>query len=202
MEITAITALAASAGALTTSAFAIFKWREEFTAREEALTLQSSQWWKTFESERRTVVGDWQIQFLRELVLRRLATYPPVLQSLASVRYYGEDEPLDLDPRQVPRTAEELLAHLYGEAGLVMSPTARDCVHRAMLACRHYQSRPDTTDELINSFYDARHHLRADIQIADSSSFDTALNEMSHDRLTASSKSKSRFKPGRVGTAD
>jgi hypothetical protein len=64
-----------------------------------------------------------------------------------------------------------------------MSMTTRNHVHAARAACLRFQSVDERPEDLISPFFYARRHLREDIQIADSESIETALNELGKERL-------------------
>lgn len=201
MAIASWTALAASFAALFTAMFSVVKWRDEAHARDAGFAEQHKQWsrnfeeqrdqWgRAFEDQRKRGVGEWQITFLRELVIRRLGVYPSLLKTLSAVRYYSDGSAkglVEFVPAELPNTEADLLNHLYGEAGLVMSARTREKVHGAWFACRTYQQRPhdDALNQLINSFYEARHCLRADIQIGDTQSFQTQIDDMSRELTTS-----------------
>jgi hypothetical protein len=198
MEPGTITALTTSSAALASAVFAalfgVVKWRDERHARLQAAEEQRIEWedqrvkWEqTFEDAREGGVADWRVQFLRDLVLQRVATYADVLKALGAVRDVQGDgehlEELARNPGELLKTADELLGHLYGPAGLVMSMTTRGWVHRARLKCLEFQSGDNKTEGLVNAFFYARRHLRQDIQIADSASVATALSELGEERL-------------------
>jgi hypothetical protein len=113
MEPGTIAALGAATAALLGSTFSIVKWRVERRATQEAMAIQRDEWEKTFETElakvdsaRRKDVADWQIQFLRDLVSRRVATYPAVFATLGAViDVPGDDEHL-ASVRQKSREAQ------------------------------------------------------------------------------------------------
>lgn len=189
MAIASWTALAASLAALFTAAFSVIKWRDEARARNAALADQRDQWTQTFKDQRERGAGEWQVTFLRELVTRRLGVYPSLLKTLSAVRYYS-DGSLELAREDLRNAERELLAHLYGEAGLVMSARTREEVHGARSACREYirQESDESLNKLINAFYDARHWLRADIQIGDAKSFQTQIDDMSRPYIAAGAR--------------
>jgi len=181
-----ITALVTATVALLSSAFAILKWNDERATRERTMKAQRDQWEKTFEDERQKGVSEWQIQFLHDLVQRRITLYAGVLKTLGAVRDVGEEDhrrTVQEHPERLMKTADELLDHLYGESGLVMSMSTRDQLHRTRLACVRFQSGAQSIDDLMSSFFYARRQLRRDIQIADFDSFKTALSEISKERL-------------------
>jgi hypothetical protein len=132
-------------------------------------------------------VTDWQVQFLHDLVIRRVEAYPALLRTLAAVR----DIPDDRDhlaavrghPERLLQTADELFDHLYGEAGLVMSMSTRNCLHAARMACLRFQTGGVSLEFLVARFFDARRELRQDIQIGDSKSIATALSDIADERL-------------------
>lgn len=107
MNAPTVTALATAIVALIGAIFAIFKWQTE-----------RAQWQKTFEKS----VTDWQVQFLHDLVTRRVETYPAILRTLAAVRDVPDKDHLGA----VRDHPERLLA-------------ASDCLNRR---CRTGRSRP------------------------------------------------------------
>lgn len=204
--ITALGAAAAAAVALLGSVFSIVKWRDERTTRERTMKAQHDQWVGTmkaehdqwegtmkaqydqWENEQKKGVADWQIQFLRDVVQRRVSVYTGVFRTLAAIRDVSEEghrRIVQEHPERLMKTADELLDHLYGEAGLVMSMSARDQLHHARLACIRFQSDPESIRELMTSFYYARRQLRRDIQLADLESLTTALDDIGKERLAA-----------------
>jgi hypothetical protein len=176
MNAPTVTALGTAIVALISAIFAIFKWQTE-----------RAQWQKTFASERQKGVSDWQVQFLHDLVTRRVEAYPAVLRTLAVVRDVEGDEDhlaaVGDHPERLLETADQLLEHLYGEAGLVMSMGTRNRLHAARMACLKFQKGAASLDDLVYVFFYARRELRKDIQIADSESFATALSEIGAERL-------------------
>jgi hypothetical protein len=134
-------------------------------------------------------VAEWQVQFLRDLVERRVAAYPPVFRSLAAVRdVAGTDDGhlahVQQHPEYLTQTADELLDHLYSEAGLLMSMSTRNQVHSARAACLRFQTGGVAINDLVYVFYEARRLLRLDIQLAGADSFVTALKEIAVERRT------------------
>jgi hypothetical protein len=90
--------------------------------------------------------------------------------------------PSGKNPARLKETANELLKHLYGEAGLVMSMETRNLLHGARTAC--LQFRPGYSEELlIDRFFYARRQLRLDIQITDMSAVFSALKEITAERV-------------------
>ena len=114
-----------------------------------------AQWQQTFESERQKGVSDWQVQFLHDLVTWRVEAYPAVLRTLGAVPdVEGDDDHLaavrDL-PERLLEAVGELLEHLYGEAGLVMSMGTRNRLHDARLKCLEFQKGAVSRKDLVPS---------------------------------------------------
>ena len=180
MNAAIVTALTTALVALASSIFTFVKWRTE-----------RAQWHRTFESELKKGVSDWEVQFLHDLVTRRVEAYPAVLRTLGAVRDVADDEHLAAvreHPECLLDTADQLLAHLYGEAGLVMSMSARNELHRARTACLGFQTGKVALDDLVTDFFHARRELRRDIQIADSKSIATALSAIAAESVAEPSR--------------
>lgn len=176
MNAPTVTALVTAVVALIGATFAIVKWHSERT-----------QWREEFDSERQKGVSDWQVQFLQDLVTRRVEAYPAVLRTLGAVRDVGSDDghlaAIQDHPEGLLQTADRLLEHLYGEAGLLMSMGTRNRLHVARMTCLEFQKGTVSSDDLVDDFFYARRELRKDIQIADSDSIKTALGEIGAERV-------------------
>jgi hypothetical protein len=160
MDAGTITALAAAGSALFGGAAAFGK------LHSDTATLKAQQ--QQLESQRRKDAADWQVQLLRELTVRRMEAYPDVFRALGCVIYVGDRQEVATDA-DLRKAADSLLSHLYGEAGVLMSPDARAAVHTARVACDEYlecrrAERDDKLVELNDAFWDARRQLRLDVQ--------------------------------------
>ena len=182
MNAPTVTALATAIVALIGAIFAIFTWHTERAQWQTRFETERAQWQKTFEKS----VTDWQVQFLHDLVTRRVETYPAILRTLAAVRDVPDKDHLGAvrdHPERLLETADQLLAHLYGEAGLVMSMETKNRLHAVRTACLNFQTGAVSLNDLVKRFFYARRELRRDIQIADSKSIATALREIADERL-------------------
>jgi len=182
MNAPTVTALATAIVALIGAIFAIFKWQTERAQWQTKFEAERTQWHKTFEKS----VTDWQVQFLHDLVTRRVETYSPILGTLAAVRDVPDKDHLRSvrdHPERLLETADQLVKHLYGEAGLVMSMETRNRLHHVRTACLNFQTGAVSLNDLVHRFFYARRELRRDIQIADSKSIATALSEIADERL-------------------
>lgn len=74
---------------------------------------------------------------------------------------------LEEDRTQLFSVAEQLLGHLYGEAGLLMEYDTRNALFEAWKACHLFAEDKVTLRQLVGYFYLARRWVRADLQMED-----------------------------------
>jgi hypothetical protein len=157
------TAVSGVVSGAVASIVSIVRVRQERRDRIAAIEQARLQW----EVAQQKDVADWQVQLLRELLGRRLATYPAVMPALgAAVYVYGHEDEI-ASREELAAASRTLFDALYGEAGLLMSPDARDAVQVARMACNGYLEGKETADSLIDSFWAARRALRIDVQALD-----------------------------------
>lgn len=175
--VTTVTAVVSLATALFGIFFTVFKFRDERRRRQSDLEEQRERWSKAFEAERKEWVvqhkSELRSEFLHKLVEQRYSTYPPVLQVLGRVRDVPDPsqqhyKSLEVKPEQLLPTADDILEHLYGAAGLVMSMDTRNQLISAWYACHLVQAGEVEVPHVVREFYLARRSLRADLQIDDS----------------------------------
>lgn len=120
--------------------------------------------------------------FLRPVVDERMRLYPPVFKLLGSVRDTdpsGEHHrDLEQNPSQLTRVADELLGHVYGDAGLVMSMDTRNVLLAVLTQCRRFQENDGSVDTTVRGFYLARRVLRADLQLEDVEDVESELKRL------------------------
>jgi hypothetical protein len=191
-----VTAIVTSAAALLSSVFAIYKLSVERNDRLSQFDEERERWksqfeverqrWRTqFEEDRERGISEWRVQFLRELVANRQAAYPVVFASLGAVIDIGDPDSqrqMDESPERLLAVASEILGHLYGEAGLLMSMSTRNWLHRVRIESLKWHAGHGDYTKLVNAFFYARRHMRQDIQIADFTTLETALSEISDER--------------------
>jgi hypothetical protein len=179
MDATTLTALAGLITALFGVAFTAVRFRLDQKQRASDLQDQRQRWEAEFENARREWIGQHRTalrtEFLHELVRQRYRVYPAVLSTLGAVRDVpdpaGEHyESLRSDPKQLSQTAEQLLRHLYGEPGLVMTMDTRNQLLSAWYTCHLFQTGDASIDRLVREFFQSRRRLRDDLQIDDSGS--------------------------------
>ena len=113
-----------------------------------------------------------QSHYLEGIVGERLRTYAPVFKTLGEVRDVPDPQQehwntLKKNPEKLLRVADELLSHLYGEAGLLMEMNTRNSLLTAYYSCHKFQNNEIKLERLVSDFYQARRKLRADLQIPD-----------------------------------
>jgi hypothetical protein len=179
MDATTLTALAGLITALFGIAFTIVRFRLEQKQRIGDLNDQRERWEAEFESARREWIGEHKTalrsEFLHELVKQRYQVYPSVLRTLGAVRDVPDParnhyKSLRSDPEQLLQTADEILHHLYGEPGLVMTMGTRNQLLSAWYTCHLFQTGDADIERLVKEFFQSRRRLREDLQIDDSGS--------------------------------
>lgn len=179
MSVTTLTAIAGLITALFGVAFTAIRFRVEQKQRESDLRDQQKRWQTEFDNARKQWLGEHvtalKSEFLHELVKQRYQVYPSVLRTLGTVRDIPDPtrdhyESLKSDPRQLLQTANDILHHLYGEPGLVMSMSTRNHLLSTWYACHLFQTGDVTIERLVKEFYQSRRRLREDLQIDDSGS--------------------------------
>lgn len=190
MDATTVTAVAGLITALFGVAFTALRFRLEQRQRASDLQDQRERWkaefestrqrWEAeFESTRREWIGEHRTalrsEFLHELVRQRYRVYPSVLRTLGAVRDIPDParehfKSLRSDPKQLLQTADEILHHLYGEPGLVMTMDTRNQLLSAWYTCHLFQTGDATIERLVREFFQSRRRLRDDLQIDDSGS--------------------------------
>jgi hypothetical protein len=174
-----VTAVVGLVTALFGVAFTALKFRDERQQRLVDLHDQRRRWLAEFESDRKEWIGQHRSalksEFLHELVKQRYKVYPPVLRTLGAVRDIPDPaqehhRSLIAEPEQLMGTADEILHHLYSDAGLVMSMETRNQLLAAWYACHRFQTGDATIDSLVREFFRARRALRGDLQLDDGAS--------------------------------
>jgi hypothetical protein len=174
-----VTAVVGLVTALFGVAFTVLKFRDERRQRLVDLQDQRQRWRTEFESGRKEWIGDHRSalrsEFLHELVRQRYKVYPPVLRTLGAVRDIPDPaqehyRSLIAEPERLTGTADEILQHLYSDAGLIMSMETRNQLLAAWYACHRFQAGDATIDSLVREFYRARRALRGDLQLDDEAS--------------------------------
>ena len=74
---------------------------------------------------------------------------------------------MKLSKKQLKKTADKILKHIYGPAGLVMQMETRDAAIYVWEICEEFQNKEIDLDQLENAFYYVRRYLRADLQLDD-----------------------------------
>jgi hypothetical protein len=180
-----IAAILASAAAVVSSIVAWFRLETERKERLAQHEEERRRWISQFGEERERGIAEWDIEFLHELVERRLASYPPVFATLGAVIDIDDpDSRVDTDesPTRLLEVAQKIMEHLYGEAGLLMPMKTRNHLHTARLEALKWYAGHGDHDDLVNAFFYARRRLRADIQIGDSKDIETALQDLKAER--------------------
>lgn len=117
-------------------------------------------------------ISQLQDHYLSEIVQERLKTYAPVFKILGEVRDVPDPKEehwnaLKAHPEKLLRVADDLLFHLYGQAGLLMEMDTRDSLLNAYISCHEFQKKDGDLNRVVFSFYQARRKLRADLQLQD-----------------------------------
>jgi hypothetical protein len=161
MDVTTLTALAGLVTALFGVGFTAVRFRIEQKQRASDLQDQRERWEAEFENARREWVGQHRIalrtEFLHELVRQRYRVYPAVLRTLGAVRDIPDParehyESLRADPEQLLETADELLHHLYGEPGLVMTMDTRNQLLSALYTCNSFRQGMQPANDWLENF--------------------------------------------------
>ena len=172
-----ITGAVGLVAAILTFVVGAWKIRDERKQRIEQFTVQEDQWLAKFEAEREEWAGEKRValksELLQERIRRRYESYPEVLSALGAVRDIPDPgrehyRQLEENPTTLSPVADELLRHLYGFAGLVMSMATRNQLLAAWYACKLFEAGEITTDQLVDMFFQARRQLRRDLEIDDS----------------------------------
>jgi len=134
------------------------------------------QWITDSKSQKEQWIADaisqLQDHYLSIMVQERLKTYAPVLKTLGEVRDIPDPEEKHWDmlkehPEILLRVADELLFHLYGQAGLLMEMDTRNSLLNAFFSCYQFQQKDIKFEKVVFDFYQARRKLRADLQLQD-----------------------------------
>jgi hypothetical protein len=177
MAATIAAAVAALLTAVSGIIFTTIKFRDERAERERQLTKQEEGWRTEFGAQRQ----EWsaqqraalRTQFLSEVVNRRLDTFADVLVTLGAVRDISDPKrehytALESDRERLQPIADQLIAHLYGPPGLVMSMRTRNQLLSTLYTCQRFIQSTATIEDRVSEFFKARRELRADVQIDDS----------------------------------
>jgi len=109
---------------------------------------------------------------------KRYSLYNKTFKLLGTVRdiEYPEEHRISIEEnkQQVIKTADLLLKELYGEAGLFMEYETRSLILKTYQASYRYANNELDFEDLVDSYYNARRHLRKDLEFDDSSSAKTA----------------------------
>ena len=157
METALITAIVSLITAFSSIIFSIVRVRKERKERQEQF---------------QTKLAELETKFLHERVVQRYKNYPEVFKILGTVRDVSDPKQehyklLLEDKKKLLETAENLLVHLYGDAGLLMEWETRNALLNTYLACHFFQNNKIKLYQLVGYFYLARRWLRADLQIED-----------------------------------
>jgi hypothetical protein len=128
-------------------------------------------------------VAEIEAKFLHERVAQRYKTYPEVFKVLGAVRDVPDPakehyKSLLQNRRQLQETADSILKHLYGDAGLVMGMPTRNALLSVWRACYLFQTNKVTLRQLVGYFFIARRWLRVDLQIVDIQEVMSELDEI------------------------
>lgn len=74
---------------------------------------------------------------------------------------------VELSKEQLRETADKILKHLYGPAGLVMQMETRNALIYAWKVCKGFQKDEYNEDQLKDAFYFAGRYIRTDLQLDD-----------------------------------
>jgi hypothetical protein len=127
---------------------------------------------RTIQHERRTQLASMKAEFFKEVLDRRLDTYADVLRTLGAVRdvagpHSEHHAALKKAPEKLLPIADELIIHLYGPPGLVMSMETRNQIFKAWEACQLFNANPELISNLTSEFFQARRELRSDLETDD-----------------------------------
>jgi len=75
------------------------------------------------------------------------------------------------NPKMLFTIADDIINHLYHEAGLFMSYKTRNTLLTLYTYCYMYQTNEVKFDEVVVQFWKARRKLRMDLQIEDTGEF-------------------------------
>lgn len=146
--------------------------RRTFASQQAELKRQAERWQREFASDLRRQEVQLRTQFYLEQYRFRLSSYSRVFRTLGavvSVEIDRESNRLEVLPpsEELQSTADALYEHLYGEPGLLMTPTTRERLHGARVTCLLFLQGQRTEDDLVDAFYNARRYLRADLEMID-----------------------------------
>lgn len=167
-EAALLTALAALITSLVTIVATFVRLRREREQWQTELAIQKERWHKEFAS----TFTQREMEFIKAKVERRFQVYPSVFEVLGNVRDVPDPkgqhyQSLEEDCTQLLPVAEQLLGHLYGEAGLLMEYDTRNALLEAWEACHLFAEDKVTLRQLVGYFYLARRWVRADLQMED-----------------------------------
>jgi hypothetical protein len=167
-EAALLTALAALITSLITTVTTFMRLRREREQWQTELAIQKERWHKEFAS----TFTQREMEFIKAKVERRFQVYPSVFEVLGKVRDVPDPKGEHYQSLEENRTdllsvAENLLGHLYGEAGLLMEYDTRNALLEAWKACHLFVDDKVTLRQLVGYFYLARRWVRADLQMED-----------------------------------
>jgi hypothetical protein len=155
------------------------RWLEEFNAKRAELESGEKRWLEEFNAKRAELESEearWTAEFNFKQSQTRLDSYAEVFKVLGVVSDVAvsadraKARATLYDDRKLQDAADDLLDHLYGRAGLLMSMPVRNELLYAWAMCKSYldgDGSDASLQRLVDAFFSARRFLRADLDLID-----------------------------------